>query len=74
MFNNNEMFSSPQKCIEECEKQIEFSKGIINYLEQYIKQMESIKLMAESTKALQDVNPLNIMWQMMNKKDNKENE
>ena len=69
---NNEIFTSPEKCINECNKQIEFSSGIISYLEQYIKQLESIKVMAESTKKMQEINPLNIMMQMMNKKRDSE--
>lgn len=60
---NNEMFTSPEKCISECDKQIAFAKGIITHLEQYIVQLESIKLMAESTKKIQDINPFGTMLQ-----------
>ncbi len=62
---NNEMFTSPDKCIEECDKQINFAKNLMNYLEQYKMQMEAMKTMANSTKALQDVNPLNMMNKFM---------
>jgi hypothetical protein len=71
---NNEVFTSPEKCINECEKQIEFSKGIISYLEQYIIQLESIKTMAESAKKIQEINPLNAMLQMMNMNKKKDDE
>ena len=40
---NNEMFTSPDKCISECEKQIEFSNNLITYLQQYIVQFETMK-------------------------------
>lgn len=62
---NNEMFTSPDKCIEECDKQINFAKNLITYLEQYTLQMEGMKTMANSAKALQDVNPLNLMNKFM---------
>ncbi len=62
---NNEMFTSPEKCIEECEKQISFANNLITYLEQYKMQMEAMKTMANSAKALQDVNPLNMMNKFM---------
>ena len=62
---NNEMFTSPDKCISECEKQIEFSNNLIIYLQQYIVQLETMKNMANSAKALQDVNPVNMMLQFM---------
>lgn len=62
---NNEMFTSPDKCIEECDKQINFAKNLIAYLEQYKMQMEAMKTMANSAKALQDVNPLNMMNKFM---------
>ena len=62
---NNEMFTSPEKCIEECDKQINFSKNLIVYLEQYSRQMEAMKTMANSAKSLQDVNPLNLMNKFM---------
>lgn len=69
---NNEIFTSPEKCIEECDKQIEFSSHLIKYLQQYIQQLEAMKALASSAKAFQDVNPLNIMMQMLNnKKDSK---
>ena len=69
----NEMFTSPEKCISECNKQIEFAQNIIVYLQQYIQQMEGLKLMASSAKAFSDANPFNIMLQMMEKitKDSK---
>lgn len=62
---NNEMFTSPDKCIEECDKQIAFAKNLITYLEQYKMQMEAMKTMANSAKALQDVNPINMMTKFM---------
>ena len=62
---NNEMFTSPEKCIEECDKQINFAKNMMIYLEQYKMQMEAMKTMANSAKALQDVNPLNMMNKFM---------
>lgn len=62
---NNEIFTSPDKCIEECDKQIEFAKGMMIYLEQYINQMQAIKTMASSAKALQEVNPFNMMNNFM---------
>ncbi len=62
---NNEIFTSPDKCIEECDKQINFAKNLITYLEQYKMQMEAMKTMANSAKALQDVNPLNMMNKFM---------
>lgn len=62
---NNEMFTSPDKCIEECDKQIAFAKNMMAYLEQYKMQMEAMKTMANSAKALQDVNPLNMMNKFM---------
>ena len=62
---NNEMFTSPDKCISECEKQIEFANNLITYLQQYIVQMETMKNMANSAKAFQDVNPVNMMLQFM---------
>lgn len=62
---NNEMFTSPEKCIEECDKQISFATNLITYLEQYKMQMEAMKTMANSAKALQDVNPLNMMNKFM---------
>lgn len=62
---NNEMFTSPDKCIEECDKQISFAKNMMAYLEQYKMQMEAMKTMANSAKALQDVNPLNMMNKFM---------
>lgn len=73
---NNEIFTSPEKCISECDKQIEFAKNLINYLEQYMKQLEIIKSMANSAKTFHDSSPYNIMMQFMeqfNKKpeDNK---
>ncbi|MBX9598473.1 MAG: hypothetical protein K2X04_07845 [Burkholderiales bacterium] len=73
---NNEMFTSPDKCISECEKQIEFANNLITYLQQYIVQMETMKNMANSAKAFQDVNPVNMMLQFMdymqkNPKDDK---
>lgn len=70
---NNEMFTSPEKCISECDKQIAFAKGIISHLEQYIVQLESIKMMAESTKKIQDINPFSsMMQQFMNNNTKKE--
>ena len=73
---NNEMFISPEKCISECNNQIEFASNLIKYLEQYIKQLEAMKNMAQSAKTLQDVNPFKFMMQfadfMNNKKDTKE--
>ncbi|AUR50895.1 hypothetical protein [Aquella oligotrophica] len=71
MFNNNEIFTSPDKCIEECDKQIEFANNIINYLQQYVKQIESIKSIAGSTKALQQMNPLNMMMDFINSQNKK---
>lgn len=71
MFNNNEIFTSPDKCIEECDKQIEFANNIINYLQQYVKQLESIKSIAGSTKALQQMNPLNMMMDFINSQNKK---
>ncbi len=71
MFNNNEIFTSPDKCIEECDKQIEFANNIINYLQQYVKQLESIKSIAGSTKALQQINPLNMMMDFINSQNKK---
>ena len=71
MFNNNEIFTSPDKCIEECDKQIEFSNNIINYLQQYVKQLESMKSIAGSTKALQQMNPLNMMMDFINNQNKK---
>lgn len=62
---NNEMFTSPDKCIEECEKQISFANNLITYLEQYKMQMEAMKTMANSAKALQEVNPLSMMNKFM---------
>lgn len=62
---NNEMFTTPDKCISECEKQIEFANNLISYLQQYIIQMETMKNMANSAKAFQDVNPVNLMLQFM---------
>ena len=62
---NNEMFTSPDKCISEGEKQIEFSNNLITYLQQYIVQLETMKNMANSAKAFQDVNPVNMMLQFM---------
>lgn len=62
---NNEMFTSPDKCIEECEKQISFANNLITYLEQYKMQMEAMKTMANSAKALQEVNPINMMNKFM---------
>lgn len=62
---NNDMFSSPEKCIQECDKQIEFSKNLLNYLQQYIQQMEALKTMASSAKVFAEANPLNVMLQMM---------
>ena len=41
---NNEMFTSPDKCISECLKQIEFSNNLITYLQQYIVQLETMKM------------------------------
>ncbi len=71
MFNNNEIFTSPDKCIEECDKQIEFANNIINFLQQYVKQLESIKSIAGSTKALQQMNPLNMMMDFINSQNKK---
>lgn len=70
---SNEMFTSPEKCIAECDKQIEFATNLCKYLEQYIKQLETMKVMATSAKALQDANPFNLMFQQMmsGKKDHK---
>lgn len=62
---NNEMFTSPDKCIEECEKQISFANNLITYLEQYKMQMEAMKTMANSAKALQEVNPITMMNKFM---------
>ena len=71
MFNNNEIFTSPDKCIEECDKQIEFANNIITYLQQYATQLESIKSIAGSTKALQQMNPLNMMMDFINSQNKK---
>ena len=71
MFNNNEIFTSPDKCIEECNKQIEFANNIINYLQQYVKQLESINPIPGSTKALQQMNPLNMMMDFINSQNKK---
>ena len=62
---NNEIKKKKKKCIEECDKQINFSKNLIVYLEQYVRQMEAMKTMANSAKSLQDVNPLNLMNKFM---------
>lgn len=62
---NNEIFTSPEKCIEECDKQISFATNMIAYLEQYKVQLEAMKTMANSAKMLKDVNPLNMMNQFM---------
>ena len=62
---NNEMFTSPDKCIQECDKQIKFAKSLITYLEQYITQLETMKTMANSAKTLQDANPFKYMLQFM---------
>lgn len=62
---NNEIFTSPDKCIVECQKQIEFSRNLIAYLEQYVQQLETMKTLANSAKALQDVNPFTMMFQFM---------
>jgi len=74
MFNNTEMFTSPDKCIEECNKQIDFATNIINYLQQYVKQLESIKTIAQSTKSLQQINPLSMMMEFMNSQNKKKDE
>jgi hypothetical protein len=65
MLNNNEMFTSPEKCISECDKQIEFANNLIIYLQQYIKQLEAMKVMAQSAKAFQEVNPFKMMMQFV---------
>ncbi len=68
---SNEIFTSPEKCIAECDKQIEFANNLIQYLEQYIQQLQTMKSMASSAKALQEANPFNLIMQMMgsNKKE-----
>jgi hypothetical protein len=58
---NNEIFSSPDKCIEECDKQINFANNLIIYLEQYKVQLETMKTMANSAKVLQEANPFMMM-------------
>lgn len=62
---NNEIFTSPEKCIEECDKQIIFADNMIVYLEQYKVQLETIKTMANSAKMLKDVNPFTMMNKFM---------
>lgn len=62
---NNEIFTSPEKCIEECDKQISFANNMIVYLEQYKVQLETMKTMANSAKMLKDVNPFTMMNKFM---------
>ncbi len=62
---NNEIFTSPEKCIEECDKQISFADNMIVYLEQYKVQLETMKTMANSAKMLKDVNPFTMMNKFM---------
>ncbi|MDD3265575.1 MAG: hypothetical protein PHC75_00160 [Burkholderiales bacterium] len=62
---NNEIFTSPEKCIEECDKQISFASNMIVYLEQYKVQLETMKTMANSAKMLKDVNPFTMMNKFM---------
>jgi hypothetical protein len=58
-----EILTSPDKYINECDKQINFAHHLIDYLQQYIKQLEAMKTMALSAKTLQEANPLNYMMQ-----------
>lgn len=62
---NNEIFTSPEKCIEECDKQLSFANNMIVYLEQYKVQLETMKTMANSAKMLKDVNPFTMMNKFM---------
>lgn len=62
---NNEIFTSPEKCIEECDKQLSFATNMIAYLEQYKTQLETMKAMANSAKMLKDVNPFTMMNKFM---------